>query len=151
MFSWYSPLERVSDEARTIEQRNLPGDLLGAKQIGNSGHIRGNLVEIVVVHAKVLTTSRGAVVGLRGVCHSIVVGEQDTLRRNLGEVGVASDGLVILVLEPDVDETVESQTLDIGGRGKGTTVAAAASTSAVVGYSREAEGPLVEHDCYLAV
>jgi hypothetical protein len=51
-----------------------PGNALGVEQISNSGDIGGNLVEVVIVHAKGVTTSSRAVVRLRWVGDSVIVG-----------------------------------------------------------------------------
>lgn len=73
-----------------------PGDLLGVEQIGNGGDIGGNLVEVIVVHTEGVTSSGGTIVGLRGVGHGVVVGEQDTLLGQLGPVRIASSGIEVL-------------------------------------------------------
>lgn len=73
-----------------------PGDLLGVEQVGNGGDVGGQLVEVVVVHAEGLTGGGGTVVGLRRVSQGEVVGEEDTLLSQLGEVGIVRGGLVIL-------------------------------------------------------
>lgn len=98
---------------------DLPGDVLGVEQVGDGGHVGRNLVPVVVVHAKVVTTSGSTVVGLRGVGDGEVVGEQDTLLGQLREVGVGSNVLKVGVFEPDVDEAVEGQTLNVRGRAQG--------------------------------
>jgi hypothetical protein len=53
-----------------------PGDALGVKQISNGGDIAGNLNERVIVHAKGVTTSSRAVVGLRWVGDGVEVGSK---------------------------------------------------------------------------
>lgn len=93
----------------------IPGNTLGVKHIGNGRHIGRNLLPVVIVHAKVFTTGRRAVVGLRRVSHAEVVGKQDSLRGELGEVGVLGGAVEAGVLKPDVHEAVESNAWDIGG------------------------------------
>lgn len=73
-----------------------PSNSLGVEEVGNGGHIGGNLIEVVVVHAEVVTTGRGAVVGLRRVSSSKVVGQKNALRRKLREVLVSGSGIVVL-------------------------------------------------------
>lgn len=73
-----------------------PGNLLGVEQIGNGGDVGWQLVEVIVVHAKGITGSGGSVVGLRGVSQGKVVGQEDTLLGQLGEVLVIRSCLVVL-------------------------------------------------------
>ena len=73
-----------------------PGNLLGIEKIGNGRNIGRNLVKVVVVHAESVTSCRGSIVGLRWMGHRVVVGEQDTLLSQLGEVLIASGGLEVL-------------------------------------------------------
>lgn len=73
-----------------------PSNLLGVKQIGDGGDIGGNLVEVVVVHTEGVTSSGRTVVGLGRVCHRMVVGEQNTLLSELGEVLIVGSGFKIL-------------------------------------------------------
>lgn len=90
----------------------------------------------IVVHAKIITTSGSAVVGLRRVSDGKVVGQENTLLGQSLEVLVRSGGVKVLrlhvssrsscflgqmithgVLDPDVNEAIERETLDIGHRG----------------------------------
>lgn len=114
-----------------------PRDALGIEQISDGGDVGRNLVEVVVVHAKGVTTSSSAVVRLRRVGHSVEVGpenlkfsmalhcggrdvdhlQQDTLAGQPLHVGVRGSILIVNVLQPDLVEPVESQTLNIRGGG----------------------------------
>lgn len=51
-----------------------PRDALGVKQISNGRNVGRNLIEVVIVHSKRVTTSGSAVVGLGGMGDSIEVG-----------------------------------------------------------------------------
>ena len=74
-----------------------PRDLLGIQQIGDGRHIGRDLVEIVIVHAKVVTGSRCNIVGLRGVGSGKVVCQENTLLRDLCKVAVVGSDLVGLI------------------------------------------------------
>lgn len=73
-----------------------PSNVLGVEEIGDGGDIGWDLVEVVVVHAKVVTRSGSTVVGLRGMSDSKVVGQQNSLLGQLGQVLIQSGGLIIL-------------------------------------------------------
>ena len=112
-----------------------PADALGVKQVNDGRHIGVDEVEVVVVHAKVVTTNCSHVVRLGRVRHSEMVAESDTLggqpgkiryRRELilgafrqsqlakGEVHTVSGSeLIVGILEPDDCEAVEHLALDI--------------------------------------
>lgn len=62
------------------------------------------LIRHMPPHSALLT--RSEVVGLRGVGDTVVVGEEDTLGRELLEGGVGGGGREVGVLEPDGDEAV---------------------------------------------
>lgn len=51
-----------------------PRDTLGVEKINNGGDIFRDLVEVVIVHSKGVTTGSGTVIGLRRVRQSIEVG-----------------------------------------------------------------------------
>lgn len=73
-----------------------PSDLLGVEHIGNGGDVGGQLFKVVIVHAEGITGGGGSVVGLRGVSQGKVVGQEDTLLGQLGEVLIIRGSLVVL-------------------------------------------------------
>lgn len=96
MRSWYKEETNLVTSVRQSLLVLTPRDALDVEQIGNGGHIGGDLVEIVVVHTKVVTSSRGNVVGLRRVGGGKVVGQEDTLLGELSKVGIIGNGFVVL-------------------------------------------------------
>jgi hypothetical protein len=56
-----------------------PRDSFSVQQVHDCGDIGRNGVEIVIVHAEVITSSSGAIVGLRRMCDGPVVGKSNTL------------------------------------------------------------------------
>lgn len=74
-----------------------PRDPFGIEQIGDGRHVGRDLVEIVIVHAKVVTGSRCNIVGLRGVGSGKVVCQKNTLLRDLRKVAVIGSDLIALV------------------------------------------------------
>lgn len=49
-----------------------PTDAFVLKQVDDGGDVGGNLIEIIIVHAKILTADGRHIVGLAGVGHSTV-------------------------------------------------------------------------------
>lgn len=93
-----------------------PGNTLILQQIDDAGDIARNLVEIIIVHAKVVTTNRGNVVGLTRVSDSVVVAQRDAFLGQPGKVGIASSFVIVGVLEPDSNEAIEHLAFDVAGR-----------------------------------
>lgn len=116
-----------------------PRDALGVQSINNGGDVRRNLVEVVVVHSKLVTSSSGGIVGLGGVSNGPEVGQGNTLGGQVQLVAVIGSIAVILVrqlaflalelvttgkrtydvLQPDLVEVLESKTRDVGDWGRG--------------------------------
>lgn len=90
-----------------------PRDALGVEQVHDGGHVGGDDVEVVVVHAEVVTTRCGAVVGLGRVSGGEEVAQGDTLGGEPCHVWVAGGTLVVNVLQPDLVEAVEGEAFDI--------------------------------------
>lgn len=90
-----------------------PSNLLGVEQIGNGGDISRNAVEVVILHAKGVSSGSSTVVWLRRMRDGVVVGQGDTLGGEPFEIDITSGGLVISVLHPDLVETIECKALDI--------------------------------------
>lgn len=74
-----------------------PSNTLGVEQVGNGGDVGGDLAPVIVVHAEVITTSGGTVVGLGGVSNGEVVGQENTLLGQGLEVLVRSGGGEVLL------------------------------------------------------
>lgn len=75
-----------------------PRNVLGVKQIGDGGDVIGFLLEVIIVQAEVVTSSRGKVIGLRRVGGSEVVCEENTLLGQCREIDIVGGGLVVLLL-----------------------------------------------------
>lgn len=86
---------------------SAPRDALVVKQVNNCGDVRRDLLEIVVVTAKSITTNGGDIVGHRRVCHTEVVVDADTLRCKPLQVWVAKSVVVVGVFQPDGHETIK--------------------------------------------
>lgn len=56
-----------------------PGDALGVEEIDHGADVRGQGVEVVVVHAEVVAANDGRVVGLAGMGGCVVVCQRDAL------------------------------------------------------------------------
>jgi hypothetical protein len=67
-----------------------PGDTAVLEKINHGRDVARVAVEVVVLHAKVISRNGGHVVWLRGMGHSKVVLESDTLLAEPGEVGYTS-------------------------------------------------------------
>lgn len=92
-----------------------PRDTTVLKKVDNGRDVAGNLVEVVVVHTKVVTRDGGDVVWLRWVSDTKVVVEGDTLGREPSEVWVVHGGAVVGVLAPKDHEAVEGATRNMAG------------------------------------
>lgn len=73
-----------------------PRDSLGVQSIHDGGDVLGNLVEVVVVHGKLVTSSSGGIVGLRRVSDGPEVGQGDTLGGQVLLVAVIGSIAVVL-------------------------------------------------------
>lgn len=62
-----------------------PRDALVLEEVNDGRHVGDDLVKVVVLHAKVITTDGGDVVGLTGVGHAMVSAQSDTLACEPGE------------------------------------------------------------------
>lgn len=90
-----------------------PGNALGVEQIRNRGDVGWEEVEIVVVHAEVVTGSSSAVIGLAGMSCSEVLAQGDPLAGKVLQVWVASGGAVVDVLQPYLVEALECLALHV--------------------------------------
>lgn len=113
-----------------------PRDSLGFQHINDGGDVLGNLIEVVVVHSELVTSSSGSIVGLRRVSDRPEVGQGDTLGSQVLLVAVIGSIAVVLcqlaslllhssrkmetynVLQPDLVKILESKTLDVGDGGR---------------------------------
>lgn len=86
---------------------SAPGNALVIEQVNDGGNVGWDLLEVVVVAAKGITTNGGDVVGHRRVCHTEVVVNADTLRCKPLQVWVVKCIVIVGVLQPDGHETIE--------------------------------------------
>lgn len=84
------PLESLETRVGHVFLVHRPADASGFEKIYNSGDIAGDLVEVVVVHAEVITSNGSSIVGLRRVSDSEVIIKSDTLAGQPGQVWVTS-------------------------------------------------------------
>ena len=90
-----------------------PRDALGVEQINNGGDVGREEVEIIIVHAEVVTGGGSAVVWLGRMGCGEVVSQGDALGGQVLLVWVAGSSAVVDVLEPYLVETLERLALDI--------------------------------------
>lgn len=121
-----------------------PRNPLSLQHINDGGDVLWNLVEVVVVHGKLVTSRSGGIVGLGRVSDGPEVGQGDTLGGQVLLVAVIGSIAVVLssisffffffffygtrsmhgintydVLQPDLVEILESNSLDVRDRGRG--------------------------------
>ncbi|KAI3482850.1 hypothetical protein L1887_54381 [Cichorium endivia] len=77
------------------------------EEVEEGGDVGGDVVEGVVGEAPEITGDRGDVVGLRRVGDGVVVVKENALREESLHGGGGDSGLVVGVLEPDLDDAVE--------------------------------------------
>lgn len=92
-------VEALETGVRKVFLVLAPSNVLGIEQIGHGRHVGWDLVEVVVVHAKGVTTSFSAVVGFRGMSDGVVVGQEDSLRGQPFLVLIGSSVFIVLVIQ----------------------------------------------------
>lgn len=93
-----------------------PGDTLIFEQVGDARNVGDDLIEVVVVHAKVVTPMACTVVRLGWMRHAEVVGQCDGFGGQPGHVGIRGGFIEVGVFEPDDYKAVESSARDMALR-----------------------------------
>lgn len=73
-----------------------PRNAFSVQQVSNGRDIGRNLVEVIVIHAEVVTPGGGTIIGLGGVSGSPVIGQRNSLFGQDLLVGVTSRSTVVL-------------------------------------------------------
>lgn len=75
-----------------------PCNSFGVEQVGNCRHIGRDLVEVVIVQSECIPAGGGAVVWLRRVRHSPVVGQEEAFLGEFGETGSEGGSVEVLFI-----------------------------------------------------
>ena len=87
-----------------------PTNALLIQEVHDSRDVARDIYQIIVVQSKEVTSRSAEIIGLARVCQTIVTGESDTLLREVLEDLLGCSCVVVGVVEPDLDETIENGT-----------------------------------------
>ena len=68
-----------------------PSNALGLEQIHNSGYVGWNIEQVIVVHPKIFPSNNGDIVRFGSVCQGEIVGQEDSLFSQSGNIGWKGD------------------------------------------------------------